>query len=133
MDFSDYPWVFPPPGFIRFDRNGTLAVNPGSTNIVAETINLQMGMKGWITLAGIELSTYGVPAFPAYFQLKQSGQIIRDYGLVRVPLGAPNTPAALHIELFESQPFTLEISNHTAPGLICGARWRLYGWYYPKS
>jgi hypothetical protein len=133
MDFIDYPWVYPPPGFVRFDRNGTLSVNSGLSNQVAETIQLEMGMDGWLVYAGIELSTYGTVAHPAYFQLKQAGQIIRDYGKVQVPLGAPNTPAFLHVKLFAAQPFTLEITNLTNPALVVAARWRLYGWYYPSK
>lgn len=131
MDFQDYPWVFPPPGFVRVDRNNSEPIAVGAVNFVVETINLDFGMDGWITLAGIELSGYGTPALPAFFQLKQSGQIIRDYGHVRVPLGAPNTPAPLHIKLYQSQPLTLEITNLT-PAIVA-ARWRLYGWFYPKS
>lgn len=129
MDFSDYPWVWPPPGFIPFDRNNTFAINPGQSNIVVESIKLDVGMQGWMVSAGIELSSYGTAGVPAFYQLKLDDQIIRDYGRVRVPLGAPNTPATLYVGLRQSQTLTLNITNQTA--IIVAARWRLYGWYYP--
>ncbi len=86
-----------------------------------------------MTSAGIELSTYGTAPNPAYYQLLLDGQIIRDYGRVRVPLGAPNTPATLYVKLAQSQTLTLRVVNATNPPLVCAARWRLYGWYYPKT
>ncbi len=130
MDFSDYPWVWPPAGFLPFDRNGTTPV-ANATQADVESVALQVGMEGWMVEAGIELSGYGTVGAPAFWQLLLDGQIIRDYGMVRVPIGAPATPARLYVKLAQSQTLTLRVVNNS--GVQIAARWRLYGWYYPKA
>lgn len=127
MDFIDYPWVWPPPGFARFDLNGSQPVLANSSAVVL-SYQIPILQDGWITLAGIELSSYSPTT---YFQLLQAGTPIRDYEKVQVPLGAPNTPASLHIHLQPNQIFSLSVVNGTGNNLA--ARWRFYGWYFPQK
>lgn len=125
MNFRDYPWVWPPAGFIPFDKNGSAALQPGS--FVAAVVDIPTRFGGWLTLAGIELSDFT----SAFFQILQGGLPVRDYAQVSVPLGAPETPAVLYVELRPGQPLSLIYQNNS--GGTLAARWRLYGWYYPND
>lgn len=126
-NLADYPHVFPPPGFIRVDRNGSAAVAAGVTvRPAGSEIDIRNGFEGWIVLAGVELSSYAAGTF---FRLLEGETPIRDYEAVTVPLGAPNTPAPLHIKLRPEVPFRLSVTNAGAG--VLAARWRFYGWYYP--
>lgn len=128
MDFEDYPWVWPPSGFESLDLNGSTSVPTGTSKIAFPPYTIPILQDGWITLAGVELSTYNATT---YFQLLLNGQPIRNYERVSVPLGAPETPAVLYIHLVPNQLFSLNIVNGTAGNLA--ARWRFYGWYYPQA
>ncbi len=128
MEIQDYPWVWPPKDFEPLDLNGSLAVPAGSSALAFTPYTIPLLQEGWITQAGIELSSY---AAGTYFQLLQNGSPIRNYERITVPLGAPNTPAMLYIKLKPNQPFALNIVN--AGVAVLAARWRFYGWYYAQS
>ncbi len=126
MDFRDYPWVWPPAGFEPLDLNGSVAVAPG-TSTVFPPYSIPVLQDGWITLAGIELSSY-VPGV-TFYKLLLDGKAIRNYEALTVPLGAPETPAALYIRLRPNQKFSMQVVNGGVGNVA--ARWRFYGWYYP--
>lgn len=128
MDFIDYPWVWPPAGFEPLDLNGSLSVPGNSSALAFQPYSIPLLQDGWITQAGVELSGY-LPG--TYYQLLLNNQTIRNYERITVPLGAPNTPAILYIKLQPNQPFALNIVNGGGSNLA--ARWRFYGWYYPRK
>lgn len=129
MDLRDYPHIWPPPGFEPFDINGSKQVLATAAADAFTAYTIPLLQEGWITLAGIELSSYT----GAFYQLVLDGKPIRNYEKVTVPLGAPNTPAVLYIKLKPNQAFTLHIDNTGAGAINTVARWRFYGWYYPKD
>jgi hypothetical protein len=128
LNFEDYPWIYPPPGFIPVDKNNALAVADGSNLLEVERIEIPTRMDGWIVLAGINLAQYDDTT--AFYRISQGGVPIRDYSKIKVPLGAPETPATLYIRLKPDQPVTLHITNTT--GAVLAARWRLFGYYYEQ-
>ncbi len=128
MDIADYPWIWPPIGFEPFDLNGSAAIAIAAAGVLAfPAYSIPIGQEGYVVSAGIELSSYGAGTF---YQILLGGNPLRNYANITVPLGAPNTPASLHIKLLPNQPLSLAITNGT--GAILAARWRFYGWYYPR-
>lgn len=127
MDIADYPWEWPPQGFEPFDLNGSTAINPASSSVVFPAYQIPLLQEGWITMLGIELSSYAAGTF---YQLLVASRPLRDYAHVTVPIGAPNTPVKRHIRLRPNQ--TLELNVHNAGATVLAARWSIYGWYYPK-
>lgn len=127
-NFEDYPWIYPPPGFIPVERCRSVPVPNGSNLVEVMRIEIPTRMDGWINLAGIELTVFDDN--DAFYRINQAGVPIRDYSKLSAPLGAPNTPAALYLRLFPDQPLTLHVTNNT--GQILAARYRVYGWYYPQ-
>jgi hypothetical protein len=128
MSFKDYPWVWPPSGFETLDLNGSLAVPPSTTQDVFPPYTIPILQDGWITLAGVELSSY-IPGV-TFYQLTLDGKAIRNYEALTVPLGAPETPAVLYIRLRPNQKFALRVTNGSVNANLA-VRWRFYGWYYP--
>ncbi len=127
MDIADYPWEWAPVGFEAFDLNGSIAINAGASGQAFPAYTIPVLQEGWITGLGIELSSYGAGTS---WSLNIAGKPIRDYSVVTVPIGAPNTPVKRRIKLMPNQPLTLTIVNATANPLA--ARWSIYGWYYPQ-
>jgi hypothetical protein len=124
----DYPHVWPRPGFIPIGRFRSVAIAPGATAQLLETIQIPTGMDGWIKKIGIELSSYsnGVS-----YSLLQNGIPIRDYALITVPIGSPDTPTTQFIQLNPNQTVTLVGKNPTVAPVA--ARWYFYGWYFPRT
>jgi len=124
---ADYPWLYPPPGFIPVDRNRNLALGAVPVNpvITLETIQLTTGYEGWLVSCGLQASDFST----CFFQFLNGGAPMRDYTRIEVPLGQPELPAPIFIKLEPNQPLVLTATVTGAPQAL---RWRLFGWYYPQ-
>ena len=119
-----YPHLFPPPGFVQFDRNGLLAPTGVGTTVLS-TVAINSGYRGWVRQIGLECGDFGV----AYFTMLLGGAPIRDYTRIEVPLGSPTTPKEVFIEIPPNFSLVLQVTA-TAPVPV---RWNLWGWYYPEG
>lgn len=129
MDFENYPMIFPPPGFIRFDRVGNFSI-PGLTPlspIPATLINIPTQFDGYISVCGVTLSDYSAATYSFY----QGGSPIRDYINLGAPIGAPETCQPIYLKLKPDQDFQMYVIN-TGAGFVA-ARWRFFGWYYSRQ
>lgn len=120
-----YPHLFPPDGFIQFDRNNRLEPVPIGAEQTLETIKITSGYVGWIREIGLEASDWGV----IFFTIYDDNAPLRDYTRIVVPLGSPTTPKQVFIPIRPNSPITLRC---TASGAT-SARWSVFGWYYPEK
>jgi hypothetical protein len=126
-DISQYPHLYPPPGFITVDRNSSLSLPAPLGVTTLETIQLTQGYEGWIVATGIQSSDFG----QMFFTINQGLAPLRDYARITVPLGQPEAPAPLFIRIVPNVPITLT-ATRTVAGVVA-LRWRLFGWYYPQG
>jgi hypothetical protein len=121
---SAYPHLFPPPGFVQFDRNGLQAPAAIGVTPIA-TIAINSGYRGWVRQIGLESGDFGT----SFFTINLGGAPIRDYTRIEVPLGSPTTPKDVFIEIPPNFSLVLTVTC-TAPTPV---RWNLWGWYYPEG
>ena len=123
-DLGKYPHLFPPPGFIQFDRNGLLTIPAVAGITTLETIQLTSGYEGWVRAIGLECGDWAI----GNYAINIGNAPIRDYTRIEVPLGSPTTPKEVFIALQVNVPLTLTFnSTGAAPVPV---RWSLWGWYY---
>lgn len=123
---KQYPWLYPPPGFLHVDRNRAGTV--GATTVATlETIQLTQGYVGWITYCGLFASNYS----SFFFQFQRGVQPIRDYERIVTPIGQPDLMQPIFLQISANEPLTLVATN--TGGTVVGYRYRLFGWYYPEG
>lgn len=125
---EDFPWVYPPKGFIPWNRTSSIQVAAGAAYTVVESVSIPMGMAGWMTQCGLVLSDF---TQGATLRLAQAGVPVRDYALIGANMGAPETPIKMYMRLLPSQDLTLMVAN--PGGAPITARWLMNGWYYPHA
>lgn len=127
-DVSNYPHIFPPPGFIPFVRANSITVSANATNTVGtgSQVLIPVQMEGWLSLLGVQIGSS-----TGSWTLQQSGQGMRDFTSINTSLGNVQTPVKVYQKLFPSQQIQLVFSN--TGGSAMAASFLMVGWYYPKS
>lgn len=131
MDYREkYPWLYPPPGFHRIDRNNIAVIsNPGVVNVtqVLETISeVGQGMEGWIRCMALVSGDFNL----SFFTILENDQPMKDYVSLQAQIGDTPTPREAFILLKGNNTYKLQVT--ALPGALnIALRWTLFGWYYP--
>jgi hypothetical protein len=134
--FSDYPWIFPPPGMTPLEIEGSLALPAvGASGIVA-SYTVPPGQNGIIKRLAIEYDGSGWSQGDSsiYWSILQNGVPVPNYNKVIFSIGTVAEPSEIAgIRVYQNDLITVQISNVSliSPGAITNVR--LTGWTYPLT
>jgi hypothetical protein len=96
---------------------------------VLEVIQLAGGYTGWLRRMGLESGNWNCIAF----QLQVGGAPLRDFTVVKVPIGSPSTPEDVYLAVAPNVVTQLVALVIAVPPAAIPLRWYLGGWYYQES